>query len=209
MATTQTRNDPMKPSILIQEVKRATTATLFLVVVLCAAYPLVVWGVAQVAFPHQANGSLVRHHGQVVGSGLIGQNFYGAHYFHPRPSTAGSGYDAAGSGGSNLGPLSQKLVDDVTERLSAYRLENHLAPDVLVPADAVTASGSGLDPHISPHNAELQASRVAGARNLPVEDVRRLIEQFKDGPSLAFFGEPGVNVLTLNMALDRFPGENQ
>jgi potassium-transporting ATPase KdpC subunit len=197
----------MKLSILIQELKRATTTTLFLIVVLCAAYPLIVWGVAQLAFPHQANGSLIRYHGQVVGSSLIGQNFSDARYFQPRPSAAGSGYDAAGSGGSNLGPLSKKLVDDVKERLSAYRFENNLALDVPVPADAVTSSGSGLDPHISPHNAELQASRVAGARNLPVEDVRRLIQESEDAPSLAFFGEVGVNVLKLNLALDRFQGK--
>ncbi len=145
----------MKTQELLQEVKTSVLATLALIVVLCGVYPLLVWGVAQVAFPGQANGSLVKRQGQVVGSGLLAQSFNDARYFHPRPSAAGDpGYDGASSGGSNLGPLSQKLNDQVQERVVKYRTENNLPAATLVPGDAVTASGSGLDPHISLRNAE-------------------------------------------------------
>ena len=192
----------MKGLTLVEELRRATVATLILVVLLCGIYPLVVWGVAQIAFPQQANGSLIDYHGQVVGSSLIGQAFSDRRYFHPRPSAAGSGYDAAKSGGSNLGPLSRQLIDQVRERIESYRLENDLGPEVHVPADAVTASGSGLDPEISVKNAELQTGRVARARGLSQVRLQDLIRQHVDGPSLALLGEPGVNVLKLNLALD-------
>ena len=149
----------MKPQELLQEVKVSVLATLALVVIFCGVYPLVVWGIAQVAFPSQANGSLVEVKGKIVGSGLLAQNFSGPQYFHPRPSAAGDvGYDGASSGGSNLGPLSRKLTDQVKERVDKYRAENNLPAATLVPADAVTASGSGLDPHISLRNAEIQAA---------------------------------------------------
>jgi K+-transporting ATPase ATPase C chain len=188
---------------LLQEIKRAALASLGLLVILCGLYPLVVWGIAQVAFPGQANGSLVRVKGQVVGSGLLAQNFSGAAYFHPRPSAAGdTGFDGASSGGSNLGPLSRKLSDQVKERVEKYRTENNLPAGTLVPADAVTASGSGLDPHISRQNAALQAGRVAQARKMSAGRVQNLIEQYTAGPDLGFLGEPGVNVLRLNLALD-------
>jgi len=180
-------------------------ATLILAVVTCGVYPVIVWGIAQVAFPDQANGSLiVDQDGTVRGSRLLGQNFAGEKYFHPRPSAAGAnGYDAAGSSGSNLGPTSQKLHDTIQDRIAAYRAENGLKDSDPVPADAVTASGSGLDPHISPRNAQLQAARVAKARGLGLEKVRELAQQHTDTASFGFLGEPGVNVLELNLALDR------
>ena len=188
---------------LLREVKVSALVAVALVILLCGVYPLVVWGIAQIAFPRQANGSLVARQGQIVGSALIAQNFTGPQYFHPRPSAAGeTGYDGTSSGGSNLGPLSAKLVDQVKERLAAYRAENQLALDTPVPADAVTASGSGLDPHISPKNAEIQTKRVATARGLSPTLVAKLAETCTDGPGLGFLGESGVNVLKLNLALD-------
>jgi K+-transporting ATPase ATPase C chain len=188
---------------LFAEIRGAVVGTLILGVVCCGLYPLVVWGIAQAAFPHQANGSLiVASDGAVRGSELLGQNFTAAKYFHPRPSAAGNGYDAASSGGSNLGPTSQKLHDAITARLAAYRAENGLAETNAVPADAVTASGSGLDPHISHRNAVLQAARVAKARNLGAEKIHELIQQNTAAADLGILGEPGVNVLKLNLALD-------
>lgn len=197
----------MNAKIVIQELKSAILATLILAILLCGIYPVVVWGIAQVAFPRQANGSLTISNGRVVGSSLIGQPFSGASYFHPRPSAAGSdGYDAAASGGSNLGPLSQKLMDQVKERVSAYRTENNIPAGVPIPADAVTASASGLDRHISVKNAELQAARVARARGIPEDEIGKRIRQYTEGPDLWFLGEPGVNVLRLNLALDALAG---
>lgn len=193
----------MKTQELLREVKVSVLATLALLVILCGIYPLVVWSIAQVAFPSQANGSLVEVKGTIVGSGLLAQNFSGPQYFHPRPSAAGElGYDGASSGGSNLGPLSRKLIDQVKERVDKYRTENNLPAATLVPADAATASGSGLDPHISWRNAELQAARVAQARKVSADKVKRLMQDFIEGPDLGFLGEPGVNVLRLNLALD-------
>ena len=193
----------MKTQELLQEIKVSVLAMLALVVILCGVYPLVVWGIAQIVFPGQANGSLVERQGKTVGSSLLAQNFSGAQYFHPRPSAAGDvGYDGASSGGSNLGPLSQKLIDQVKERVDKYRTENNLPASTLVPADAVTASGSGLDPHISVRNAEIQAPHVAQARKLSADKVKRLMQDFTEGPDLGFLGEPGVNVLRLNLALD-------
>ena len=188
---------------LLTQFRSAIMATLILAVVCCGFYPLVVYGIAQLAFPHQANGSLiVAKEDTVRGSELLGQEFTEAKYFHPRPSAAGNGYDAAHSGGSNLGPTSKKLDDLIKGRIAAYRTENSLSEQTEVPADAVTASASGLDPHVSPRNAELQLPRVAKARNLNESKVRELIAQNTDQPSLGFLGEPGVNVLKLNLALD-------
>jgi K+-transporting ATPase ATPase C chain len=161
-----------------------------------------VTGVAQLAFPGRADGSLVERGGRVVGSRLIGQAFAGARYFHPRPSAAGAGYDAMASSASNLGPTNEDLIRAVRERRATYRRENDLRPVQQIPIDAVTASGSGLDPDISVANARLQAARVARARGLDLDDVLALIAEHTDGRSLGFLGEPGVNVLELNLALD-------
>lgn len=186
------------------EIRGAVMATLVLAVVTCGLYPLVVWGISQAAFSDKANGSLiVGRDGTVRGSRLIGQNFTDAKYFHPRPSAAGAnGYDAASSGGSNLGPTSQKLRDAIKDRIAAYRAENGLKETDAVPADAVTASGSGLDPHISVRNAELQAARVAKARGLSVEKVTQLLRQHTGSADFTILGEARVNVLQINLALD-------
>ena len=192
---------------LLIELRRAATATLILSLVCCGLYPLLVWGVAQAAFPAAANGSLIRDpDGAVRGSTLLAQGFSAPGYFHPRPSAAGaSGYDATSSGGSNLGPTSQKLADAIRDRVAAYRAENGLKPSDPVPADAVTASGSGLDPHISPRNAALQAPRVAAARRLPLKELERLIQRHTHAPDLGLLGDPSVNLMTLNWALDSAP----
>jgi K+-transporting ATPase ATPase C chain len=194
-------------------------------IVLGIAYPLVVTGIAQAAFPDAANGSEVKAHGRVVGSSLIGQTFTEAKYFHGRPSAAGaaaSGSDATDpstakktapndpkdlsqdiSSGSNWGPTNPDLLAAVRRRVAEYRKENGLARDAEVPVDAVTASGSGLDPHISIANARIQARRVATVRRVSLATVNRLIDQHTDDRALGFLGEPGVNVLELNVALDR------
>jgi K+-transporting ATPase ATPase C chain len=188
---------------LFSEIRGAVFATLILAIVCCGLYPLVVFGISQALFRDKANGSLiVDQDGTVRGSKLLAQGFTADKYFHPRPSAAGNGYDAASSGGSNLGPTSQKLSDAIKDRVAAYRKENGLSETEPVPADAVTASGSGLDPQISLRNAELQTPRVAKARGLSEEKVRELVQQNTDVRNLGVLGEPGVNVLELNLALD-------
>ncbi len=188
---------------LIAEFRAAIVATVVLAVVCCGLYPLVVFGVSQVLFRGKANGSLiVDASGTIRGSGLIGQQFTADKYFHSRPSAAGNGYDATSSGGSNLGPTSKKLADSIAQNIADYRSQNGMGTNDAVPADAVTASASGLDPHISVRNAELQAPRVAKARGLAVEKVLELARQNTDQPDLHIFGEPGVNVLKVNLALD-------
>jgi K+-transporting ATPase ATPase C chain len=179
-------------------------ATMMLAVVCCGIYPLVVFGIGQTIFHDKANGSLiVSKDGTIQGSRLLGQQFTAEKYFHSRPSAAGNGYDATSSGGSNLGPTSSNLVATITQRVADYRTQNNLATNALVPADAVTASGSGLDPHISVANAELQAPRVAKVRNIPMEKIQSLIRANTDAADLGILGEPGVNVLALNLALDQ------
>lgn len=166
-------------------------------------FPAAITGIASVAFPHHAHGSLIKQNGQIVGSELIGQAFSKPEYFHPRPSGAGSdGYDGASSSGTNLGPTNAKLTKSLMERVAAYRKTNGLEANAPVPADAVMTSASGLDPHISPENARLQVVRVAKARSKPIEEVQRLVDSHTAGRSLGVLGEPGVNVLTLNIALD-------
>ena len=187
----------------IQDIRGAILGTLVLAAVCCCLYPLLVFCIAQAAFHEKANGSLiVDRNGTIRGSKLIAQQFAGEKYFHPRPSAAGNGCDPLSSGGSNLGPTSQKLNDAIKDRIAAYRAENGIDTNASVPADAVTASGSGLDPHISLRNAQLQAPRVARARGLDRETLSRMIRLNTDEPSLGILGEPGVNVLQLNLALD-------
>jgi len=187
---------------IINELRISIIATVCLAVVLCGVYPAVVWLCAQNLFPDQANGSLVEVQGQTVGSTLLAQPFAGPGYFHPRPSAAGSGYDAANSGGSNLGPTSRKLIDTVKERAAAYRAENNLAPAAVIPVDAGTASASGLDPHISVKNALTQTGRVAKARGVGEERLRTMILARTEGRDMGIFGEPRVNVFLLNLDID-------
>jgi K+-transporting ATPase ATPase C chain len=212
-----------------QQLYAAAVFSVLFILLCCGLYPVVVWGIAQIVFPTQANGSLLTKDGafttnlaEAVGSALLGQRFAAPQYFHPRPSAAGAGYDAASSSGTNLGPLSDKLLngihgskkDDGTpnpaadfngikDLVAAYRQENGLADDAAVPADAVTRSASGLDPHISLENALLQVTRVARARGISVQEVHKLVDQHTDARGLGLLGEPGVNVLRLNMALDK------
>jgi potassium-transporting ATPase KdpC subunit len=188
--------------MFLKELWTAIVATIVLCVVVSGLYPVVIWGIGQVLFSHQANGSLVENNGQVVGSELLAQGFSGAKYFHPRPSDAGTGYDPTSSGGSNLGPTSQKLIDGIKANVAQYRQENSLAAEALVPADAVTASGSGLDPHISLQNALLQVPRVAKERGISEEAIRSEVIKATDKALLGIGGDPGVNVLKLNLALD-------
>jgi K+-transporting ATPase ATPase C chain len=192
----------------------ALRATLVTLVLTGLAYPLLVTGIAQVLFPHRANGSIVvDEKGQEVGSELVGQGFAAPAYLHSRPSA--SGYDAANSSGTNLAVTSKKLrdgqpaegsnsaFDGVVQLATAYRAENGLDHSVEIPADAVSRSASGIDPHVSPENALLQTARIAKARGVAVERVKAIIEQYTEAPALGIFGEPRVNVLEANLALDR------
>ena len=190
---------------LIRELRISLVATFSMAILLCGIYPLVVWVFAQGVFPAKANGSLLVRDGKVIGSSFIGQGFTDPKYFHPRPSAAGDGYDGTHSGATNWGPLSKKLIDTVHGRVAAYRAENDLPSDTPVPADAVTASASGLDPHISVKNAFLQARRVAKARGMSVEVVLKKIEDHTEGRAFGILGEPCVNVLKLNLDLDGRP----
>ena len=186
----------------LNELWTSILATVVLCIVVSGIYPILIWGVGQLLFPHQANGSLVERNGQILGSELLAQGFSGAKYFRPRPSAAGTGYDPLNSGGSNLGPTSQKLIDGIKANATQYRQENGLPPEAVVPADSVTASGSGLDPHISLQNAQLQIPRVAKERGLTEELVRGEVAKATDNPLLGLGGDPGVNILKLNLALD-------
>jgi K+-transporting ATPase ATPase C chain len=187
----------------MNQIKITILATIVLTILFGLAYPLVFTGVAQVLFPHQANGSLVTVNGKVVGSALIGQSFTKPEYFHGRPSAAGNnGYDATSSGGSNLGPTNQKLVDRVKADAEKFRTENptYTGP---IPADLLTSSGSGLDPHISPASAQAQVARVAKARGVTPDRIGELVARHTEGRQWGLLGEPRVNVLLLNVDLDQ------
>jgi K+-transporting ATPase ATPase C chain len=192
----------MKKNLLISLWMTIATTIIFGLI-----YPLVVTGLAQLLFPHKANGQLIQKDGQIVGSTLIGQGFSSAKYFHSRPSAAGNGWDAANSGGSNLGPTNQKLLDRVKGDVATAQADN---PGTPVPIDLVTTSASGFDPHITPAAAEFQLSRVAKARGTTIDQLRPLVAKHSAGRQLGFLGEPTVNVLELNLDLDQqFPIDKQ
>jgi potassium-transporting ATPase KdpC subunit len=191
---------------MLTDLRRGAVALVAFTVLVGLAYPLLMFGVGQTAFGGAADGSLVRRDGQVVGSRLIGQAFDAPGYFWGRPSAAGDGYDAGASGASNLGPTSQALADAVAERVDALLAAHPGTTAADIPAELVTASGSGLDPHISPAAAAFQVDRVAAARRLDPARVRDLVREHTEGRDLGFLGEPRVNVLELNLALDTVSG---
>ena len=188
---------------MLKEISRAIRMLFIMIVILGLAYPLIMTGGAQLLFAGQANGSLVSKNGEIVGSDLIGQDFSSEKYFHGRPSLAGdAGYDGAASGASNLGPTSQKLMGVIGERAEQIRQENHLGEKAMVPSDLVTASGSGLDPHITLAAAQIQVDRVAEARGINPNIVQNIVKVNVEDPQFGFLGERRVNVLRLNLALD-------
>jgi len=190
---------------LLRHVYPAVALTIVLTVLLGIVYPFVTTGLSELLFKEKARGSLIEKEGKVIGSRLIGQPFKGSSYFHPRPSAAGSGYDATASGGTNLGPTSKQLFEEqVRGRAKQLHAEN---PNVKIPIDLITSSGSGLDPHISPAAAEFQVPRVARERGMSEEEVRRLVHKYTEERQLGVLGEPRVNVLELNLALDQASGK--
>jgi potassium-transporting ATPase KdpC subunit len=188
---------------MLSQLWPALRINIFLTILLGVGYPLAITGISQLVFPHQANGSLIEKNGQVIGSELIGQNFTKPEYFQPRPSAAGSdGYDPTASGGFNYGPTNQKLIDRVKASMDKFHKEN---PDYKgpIPADLLTGSGSGLDPEISPASAQAEEPRVAKARGISLDQINQLVAQYTKSPDLGLLGEPRVNVLKLNLALDQ------
>ena len=188
---------------ILKETKSAVVVTLVLLVICCVIYPVFIFGAGELLFPNKAEGSLVLGaDGKPIASTLLGQTFSADKYFNPRPSSAGQGYDSTSSSGSNLGATSQTLHDNVKQRVADYRKANNLPDTQLVPGDAVTASGSGLDPHISIKNAMFQLPRVAKARSMSEDDLKKMVDQYTDGRDFGILGEPGVNIVKLNLALD-------
>jgi len=196
---------PPEPVVakLRQQLRPAIIALILLTLITGCIFPMVLFALGRLLFPDQAAGSLVTRNGVVVGSRLIGQSFTRPEYFQPRSSAAGNGYDATQSSGTNLSPSNPKLIDSVRQSAQDYRKRNGLAPDATVPIDAVTSSASGLDPHISPENAALQVPRVAHARGVTEDVVRRLLAEHTQGRQLGFMGDPRVSVLELDLALDQ------
>jgi len=191
---------------MMKTIYRSVMATAIFVVLLCVAYPLLVYGVGRVLFADKASGGIIYKDGKPIGANLIGQAFAKPEYFHGRPSAAGSGYDATNSSGSNLGPTNQKFADGLKANVEAVLKENPTLKKGDVPTDLVTASGSGLDPHVSPASALVQVDRVAGARHVSADLVRGLVNEHVEGPQWGIFGDSVVNVLLLNLALDeKFP----
>ena len=188
---------------ILRELKNSFVIAIVLLIICCGLYPLFVYGVGQLLFPAQANGSLVfdGDH-KPIASTLLGQAFTADKYFNPRPSAAGTGYDSTSSSGSNLGATSQSLHDSVKQRVADYRKANNLPDSQAVPADAVEASGSGLDPHISVKNALLQLPRVAKVRGMSEDEMKAMLNRYIDGRDFGILGEPGVNIVKLNLALD-------
>lgn len=187
---------------MLSALYRSTLVTLLLAFILCGLYPLAVTGVAKVFFPKKSGGEILFKNGKAVGARLIGQNFSDPKYFHGRPSSAGEGYDASSSSGSNLGPTSQKLIDGLNANLKKVLEENPGIQTNQIPVDLVTASGSGLDPHLSPEAAYLQAERIAKVRSIPIDQVKKIIQIKTEGPQWGLFGESVVNVFEINLALD-------
>lgn len=188
---------------LLKEIKTTVSITFALLLICCCIYPVFIFGAAQLFFPQKADGSLVLDSsGKPIASTLLAQNFTADKYFNPRPSAAGTGYDSTSSGGSNYGATSQALHDAVKQRVANYRKANNLPDTQLVPGDAVTASASGLDPHISIKNALFQLPRVAKARAMSEDDLKKLVDLYTDGRDFGILGEPGVNIIKLNLALD-------
>ena len=188
---------------MFKNILRSFLLLIIFTIILGFLYPLLITGISKIIFPFRSSGSLIKYEGKIVGSELIGQNFKGEQYFHPRPSAAGKdGYDPLSSGGSNYAPTNEDFISAVKERLSNLRKENKLEDYIKIPSDAVTSSGSGLDPDISIDNALLQADRIAKKRNIPVSEINDLIRQNTEKRILGFLGEPKVNVLKLNLLLD-------
>lgn len=188
---------------MFKNILRSFLLLMIFTIILGFLYPLLITGISKIIFPYRSSGSLIKYEGKIVGSELIGQNFTGEQYFHPRPSAAGKdGYDPLSSGGSNYASTNDDFISAVKERISNFRKENNLENYIKIPSDAVTSSGSGLDPDISAGNALLQADRIAKKRNIPVSEINDLIRQNNEKRMLGFLGEPKVNVLKLNLLLD-------